>query len=284
MNFLARTREQITDQLYIGSSERPIKAAFLDVVRAFYALPRAFSQATLDISQRYRRSIIGPFWLVIGKVALALGYTTLGSQIFKIDTDQFLLYVLTGITVWQFISACMLDATGMFVSESSTLTSSHPSHSSLALRVVIRQLLIMMHSVPVVLMLAWMGGSINEHTIWVIPALFAVGVAMVPAVLLISIISTRLRDFGQLVTVTMQFAVFLTPVFWMASAVPKDSNAHLILMLNPFSHILAVLRDPIMGLPPSIDSWISFAIVAGVVSVLALLIFPGARGRVVYWL
>src|SRR5690606_9604180 len=60
-----------------------------------------------DIKQRYRRSVIGPFWLTITQGVIALGLGLLYSQLFGLPIETFLPYIVTGFIVWNFISGCI---------------------------------------------------------------------------------------------------------------------------------------------------------------------------------
>src|SRR5689334_17341702 len=55
-----------------------------------------------DIRQRYRRSVLGPFWITI---SMAVFITLLGviySHIFKIELQTYLPYLALGYIIWGF--------------------------------------------------------------------------------------------------------------------------------------------------------------------------------------
>src|SRR5258708_2756319 len=59
----------------------------------------------LDIRQRYRRAMIGPFWITI---SLAIMVGTLGvlySSLFKLDVHEFMPYLAAGFCSWFLISS-----------------------------------------------------------------------------------------------------------------------------------------------------------------------------------
>jgi ABC-type polysaccharide/polyol phosphate export permease len=56
--------------------------------------------------------------------------------------------------------------------------------------------------------------------------------------------SARFRDIPQIVASVIQFAMFMTPVFWLPGGRLLD---HAVLLLNPFYHLLTVVRAPLLG-------------------------------------
>jgi ABC-type polysaccharide/polyol phosphate export permease len=53
---------------------------------------------------------------------------------------------------------------------------------------------------------------------------------------------------------------------------------------NPFTHIVALLRAPLLGETPSLNDWLVVAVLAVVGWIGAFLFFARFRARVVYWL
>lgn len=269
--------------LEAGPGRAPALAA-VDVRRALHELPETFRHAATDVEQRYRRSVLGPLWLVLGTAAWATGFSVLGSLVFDVNIEFFLLYVLSGIVAWQFVSSCLNEATGMYAAAAASITAHRVSFSSFAVRTVARQVLVMAHSMPIVALLVGWTGRASWETLWFVPAFAAVCLSLVPIVLVVGLWAARMRDVGQLVNVSLQFIVYLTPVFWLASAIPETSSARLLLELNPFHHMVALIREPLLGDPPAASHWRAIAVVGAAAWATAAVVFPSARGRIVYWL
>lgn len=277
-------KDEIEDRLYRVGPGQGMHLAEIDILKAIYSAHKIAGQAWLDIAQRYRRSFLGPIWMVLGTVSLATGFSLLGQFIFKIDLQFFLLYVLSGILVWQMINACLSEAAVVYNNDSATLLSGRPSISGYALRVVIRQLIIFFHVLPVLLVISWYSDRLSLDTLLFIPALLLLSLALLPWILIIGLWATRMRDFGQLINVSMQFIVYVTPVFWIEKAIPEGNQVRLLIDLNPFYHCVTLLRDPFLGLAPSKDHWMAVAGIMIAGWILAAFVFPSLRKRVVFWL
>ena len=85
-----------------SASARGLKAALADVADTMRSHRIWVMLANQDVRQRYRRSVLGPFWItlsaVVSIVALALVYT----QIFKVPPAEYLVFLTTGFIAWMY--------------------------------------------------------------------------------------------------------------------------------------------------------------------------------------
>jgi ABC-type polysaccharide/polyol phosphate export permease len=98
---------------------------------------------------------------------------------------------------------------------------------------------------------------------------------------LAAIASARFRDVPQIVTSIMQFAIFVTPVFWTPDRFPER---HAVLAFNPFYHMLAAVRSPLLGQP--VDS-LSYGVLIGLAVAgwaASFSVFALTRRRIVHYL
>src|SRR5665213_4631482 len=70
--------------------------------------------AWLDIRQRYRRSVIGPFWITISTCAMILGLGLLYAGLFRQRSNVYLPYIAAGLIVWTLTSALIVDSCATF--------------------------------------------------------------------------------------------------------------------------------------------------------------------------
>src|SRR5262245_58635528 len=56
-----------------------------------------------DILHRYRRSVLGPFWLTASAGIMAVSLGLLYSKLFGLPIDDFLPYLCVGLLLWGFI-------------------------------------------------------------------------------------------------------------------------------------------------------------------------------------
>jgi ABC-type polysaccharide/polyol phosphate export permease len=100
--------------------------------------------------------------------------------------------------------------------------------------------------------------------------------------MIIAMPATRFRDVQQTIAVSVQILFFLTPVFWAPASM--QGKRSIILTLNPFAHLLELIRQPLLGSTPSFVHWewgIGLMFVLGVTAVTMLAMY---RKRIVFWL
>jgi ABC-type polysaccharide/polyol phosphate export permease len=99
--------------------------------------------------------------------------------------------------------------------------------------------------------------------------------------MLAGIVSARFRDIPQIITSVMQFAMFVTPVMWPEQ---RLGTHRLVLDVNPFYHMLAAVRSPLMGEPVMPHTYLFLAGMVVVGWALTFAIFSNTRRRIVHYL
>ena len=97
------------------SAETVPAQAFADLVNGarLYELWTRF--AFHDIRQRFRRSVLGPFWLTL---SMGIFVGTLGlvfSTLFHQDVAKTLPYIATGVIFWGLLTSCINEGTTVFI-------------------------------------------------------------------------------------------------------------------------------------------------------------------------
>ena len=72
--------------------------------------------ALQEIKRRYRRSTLGPFWITISMTIMIFAMGPLYSQIFKVNLENYFLYLSIGYIVWNLIFNTINDLTESFLS------------------------------------------------------------------------------------------------------------------------------------------------------------------------
>jgi len=99
--------------------------------------------------------------------------------------------------------------------------------------------------------------------------------------IVIGTVATRFRDTVQLVATAVQISMFVTPIMWPLSAIP---DARIIADINPFFHLIELVRAPLLGSAAAPLSWFVVVAMCVVGYGLAALALTRAGRRLVYWL
>jgi ABC-2 type transport system permease protein len=234
-----------------------------------------------DIRQRYRRSIVGPFWLTLSMGMMIAGLAYLYAGIFGQNVEGYLPYVATGIIIFSLISSLVTEGAGVFIASASLILQLRAPLSIYVYRMLWGNLLIFAHNICIyIVVVLFVKVDLGWNFFLSFAGLFLVMLNGLWVGVTLGALSARFRDVPPIVTSVMQVAFFLTPVFWTPSSLP---NRELFVHLNPFYYLVEVVRMPLLGQTPSLWIWL-VAIGLNVVSLLvAILFYARYRGRIAYW-
>ncbi|MDV6331041.1 ABC transporter permease [Asticcacaulis sp. 201] len=235
-----------------------------------------------DVRQRYARSILGPFWLVMGLGVTIIGIGFLYSQIMKTDPGKFLPYIAISLAAWNFISAVINESTSIFQASASLIKSIMVPYSSVILRAIVKNLIVFAHyMVAVVVTFALTGYSVDYKIIFAIPGILLISLNLVWISIILGMMCARFRDMAQMTQYAMQLAQFATPVVWMPSQVHPNSPY---LLFNPIYHLIELIRAPIFEHVIPGTSFIFCTVMLVVGTAVTLVVFNKHKKLINFWL
>jgi lipopolysaccharide transport system permease protein len=239
--------------------------------------------AWLDIKQRYRRSLIGPFWITASTAIMvsAMGplYGTLLSQNFA----AYLPYLAVSLILWSFISTPLNEAGSVFVGAEPYIRQVPLPLSVYIFRLLARNFLILLHNSAIILVVLLLFPPEHLDHLWLAP----LGLCLVLGnlfwiTLLLALGGSRFRDIPQLTSNIVQLTFFITPILWKSDML--GGRHRFLADFNPIFHFIEVIRAPLLGTPIRPESWLVAAGLLVVGSTMAILVFARLRARVPYWL
>ena len=235
-----------------------------------------------DIRQRYRRSALGPFWITISMAIFVVLLGVIYSKLFHQDVAVFLPYVAMGLIAWGFIAGTTTEACGHFIENAGIIRQIHLPFTIYTMRMIWRSFIVFLHTVVLIVPIAALFRlEIGFATLLVLPGMLLVVLNQIWLSIIIGVIATRFRDTAQLVTTTIQISMFVTPIMWPLSAI---HGATLIADINPFHHMIELVRAPLLGGTAELLSWAVVAAMCVLGYGLAALALNRAHLRLVYWL
>lgn len=217
-----------------------------------------------DVRQAYRRSVVGPFWITGG---MAIQIATMGfvfSLIFKSDLENYLPFLASSIIIWGFMSAVISEGCLSYIAGEAIIKQLKIPLYVHVLRVVWKNIITFGHNLIILpLLFLVIRQAVSWQIVFVIPGLLVLIVNLTWLATLLGSLSSRFRDLPPIITSLLTVAFYLTPVMWYPTLIGNNQLAHLLLGLNPFYHLLQIIRLPLLGGTPTIENWmisISFAL------------------------
>lgn len=238
--------------------------------------------AMQDIRARYTRSLLGPFWITASMAVWVVAMTLVFGGLFGAPLSVIAPYISAGIILWTFLSAVFNESAACLIAYRGYILQSEIPTTTFVFLIMFRNLLVAAHhmavlAVVLVVFEVWP----NAHFFWLLIGLPLFLATCFGASLILALLTPRIRDLGPAVTSIMTIGFFLTPVMWRPSDLQKND---FIITINPFAHLLAVVRDPLLGAAPSMLSIQVAAACAAVTLAVGFAVLAATRKRVAFWL
>ena len=259
-----------------------LQMALRDLRNSFQRIGLAWSLATHDIGSRYRGSILGPFWITLSMGLMVLGIGFLYASLFQVELSMFLPYVALGIVFFAVMTGTISEGCETFVHAAGMLSQTSLPLFTFVWRTVFRNLISLAHHLVIVVIMVvyfsyWRKADVPLAALGLLLMLLNISWLS----MLAGIASARFRDIPQVVTSIMQFAIFMTPVFWLPDRFGKHQA---VLDFNPFYHLLHAVRGPLMGDPVKPHTYVVLVAMAAGGWLVTFLVFARTRRRIVHYL
>jgi ABC-type polysaccharide/polyol phosphate export permease len=266
-----------------GPTRSSYRVALVDIFAGIGAVNIWGRLGWRETKRRYRRTAFGPFWTTVG---LALFVTTLGfvwTNLWHRDPKVYLPYLTAGMVCWvMFSTICTEGCLSLIVNEQ-LLKQLRISYTLLACTNVWRNAVLFLHNLTIfALVFLYAGLSVTWATLLIIPgfALFCINAVWISLVL--GTLCARFRDVQQLVITLLQISMFLTPIFWTPDQL--TGRTAIVAQVNPLYHLIAIIRDPLLGHAPEASSWFALVAMAIVGWMLTIYMLAKIRQRIIYWI
>lgn len=239
-----------------------------------------------DIKQKYRRSVLGPFWITIATGVTAIAMGGLYSKLFHLELSEHLPYVTLGLIIWNMINAAILEGSDVFIANEGLIKQLPTPLSVHVYRLVWRQMILFGHNIVIYVVIAiifpkpWSWADLT-----VFPALLLIVLNCVWVSICFGILATRYRDIGPLLFSLVQLLFFMTPIIWNDNTLRSQGAGQWskIIELNPLLHYLDILRAPLLGAEQEMRHWIVVIVLTVIGWLLAAVTMRQYRARVPYW-
>ncbi len=238
--------------------------------------------AWVDIKLRYKRTALGPFWMVVVSFISIFCIAGLGSLLFSIKLAEYFPYVACGMVTWSLISALITESCMLYINQQWLIKNIKTSLLNFCFRLFVKNLIIFAHALVVVFCVLFCLGIDFKVTLLLLP--LTVIIYMVNAVSIavcLGFFATRFRDVPQVVQALINILAFMTPIMWK----PRMLKEYAYLAdLNPLTHYVAIFREPLLGVYPSSLTWSCVIVFTLINLFLTILVYGKYKKQLVFWL
>jgi len=256
--------------------------AIRDVTGSFRLFGLAFFLAWDDIRQRYVRTMLGPLWIVLSTGIWFAAMGVVMANLFGQSLAEYLPFMASGLLVWLLISTSISESSQVLIAAAPLITSFPIPVFTHYLRFIFRNYIIFLHNLLILAaVLLVYPPDITAATWLVAPGLLLDMFILLGLAVILSLVNLRYRDANLAVASAMQVLPFVTPIFWDK---PMLQHHRWLADINPFYHMVEIVRGPILGRAPNLLSWEITGVLALFSLTLAAYLFVRFRHRIIFWL
>jgi ABC-type polysaccharide/polyol phosphate export permease len=197
-----------------------------------------------SIKTRYRRSALGVVWTLLNPLLNTLVLTIVFSKLFRFDIENFPVYLLVGLLVWNFFAQTTTQAMNTLIWGSNLIKRIYVPRTIFAVSVAgngIINFLLALISLAIIIIF-------TRHPLT--PAIFLLPVAILILTmftlgfaLLMSTLAVFFVDIVDMFGILLSVWFYLTPIFYPISVVPQEIKA--VVEYNPITLLLSLFRSSI---------------------------------------
>jgi lipopolysaccharide transport system permease protein len=202
-----------------------------------------FNLAFEDLKKRYRRSLIGPFWITLSTFILVMVIGPLYGVIFNRELNDYFPFLTAGIIIWQFFSTYVNESVFGFIENEGYIKNIKAPYFTYILKLFFKNFLVFLHNfIIIVLIILYFG--IMPNIIMFLFGIFLFTINLLWIGTLLAIFSARFRDMPQIISNLVQVSFFLTPIIWQ---IDMAGRHFYFINFNPIYHFIEILRAPLIN-------------------------------------
>jgi lipopolysaccharide transport system permease protein len=202
-----------------------------------------------DLRARFRRTRLGILWAILQPLGFSLIIGTVWSQVFGAKSvSSFVVYVFSGMLVWEYINQCILVSLDSLLNSRGYLKQARIPFVIFQMRMPLSGLVILMFGLVglVGLMLAVGAFPAPGLHLLLLPLYFLMLLIFaIPLSIISSLVGPAFRDARYVIMLALQAVFFLSPVMF-DRAVLHSQSLWFLQYVNPVVPLLDLFRDPML--------------------------------------
>ena len=236
-----------------------------------------------NLTVRYKRSSIGFLWTMLNPIIMTAVYTVVFSTIFRFETQDFIIYFLSGFLVWNFFAQTTMDGSRCILEAGSLIKKVYVPKQVFVYSIVISNLVNLGFAIiPLMALVMFMGKGLTLSLVYLVPVtimatLFTLGVSLI-----VSTVSAFFHDIGEMFRILLTPWMFLTPIMYPMDIIPQKYV--FLFKLNPMYYLVECFRTPLYkGIAPDINTVAMCAILAIVSFTIGHIVFKRSEDSLIYY-
>lgn len=199
-----------------------------------------------DFKLRYQGSVLGYLWALLRPLLMFAILYVVFAQLLKIGNDipHYPVYLLCGITMWNFFTECTSQGIQSIVNRGDLLRKiSFPKYIVVVSATWTAVINMLINLVVIIIFALANGITPSWHWILIIPALLELYLLSLGIAFLLGSINVKYRDITSIWDVLIQALFYAVPIIYPISLIAESSiTAAKIILINPISQAIQDIR------------------------------------------
>ncbi len=237
-----------------------------------------------DFKIKYKRSVLGVLWSFVNPLLMMSVQYFVFSTIFKTDIDNYPVYLLAGIVLFNFFSESTNISLYAVTGNAGLITKVYvPKYIYPVSKVVLTGINLLVSLLPLLIMSLATGVRITRAWLLLSFDLLFLLVFCIGMGFILSAVMVFFRDMQFIWSVFCMVFTYATPIFYPESILPDEWKG--MLSVNPMYHFIRFFRKIILeGISPQpMDYVVCFLISAGVFGI-GLFVFRKTQDKFIFYI
>ena len=194
-----------------------------------------------DFKMRYHGSVLGYLWALLKPFLIFGVLYVVFSVLMKWDVENYQLYLLLGLMLWNFFAEATMAGLSSLLSKSEIIKKVYFPRILIVIASTLSAFMNLVLNIGIFLLFCFLNGfDLHFMMVFLLLYLIVVYVLALGVALLFSVLQVKYRDVSQIWEVFLQAGFFLTPIFYPLSLVPDKYMFYM--FLNPMTGVIQYSR------------------------------------------
>ncbi len=195
-----------------------------------------------EIRGKYKGSVLGVLWSFVNPLLMVLVYAIVFPYIMRIQTENYLIFLICGIIPWNFFTLSLSQGTTCITNNSNLIKKVYFPREILPISVVTSGLVNFLISCIIILLFVLFGGlGLSWHLIFLPLLVLIQYIITLSIVFILSDINVYVKDIEYIVNFFVMMLFYATPILYTINMF--KGGILWIFRLNPMAHLINAYRD-----------------------------------------
>ena len=237
------------------------------------------SNVKKEIRGKYKGSFLGVLWSFVNPLLQVAVYAIVFPYIMRIQTDNYLIYLIIGIIPWTFFTTVINQGMITVRMNAGIIKKVYFPREILPISVVTSEGVNFLISTVIILGFVIFGGiGLSVNILWYFVILAIQYIVSIGVAFIVSSLSVYFRDLLHLLGIIIQLLFYATPIVYASNAVPQELQW--LIKINPMAYLIEGYRNIFYNkMPPDIKSLLIALAMGIILCVIGYFVFKKLEKR-----